>query len=133
MRKLPLFERAAGSYPTRQETLNYYLETLTMALGRNWAEDIPHDPFPSEYDSSSVRRGEIPVFRSAVGKKPTVQDLLAAIAEVRELIRSTDREADGFGDAAGDAAGRSAKERSKAPARSIEGMDMAKNFSRREN
>ena len=72
----------------------------------------PHDPFPSEYDSSSrptrrYRYFEVP------WAKPTVQDLLAAIAEVRELIRSTDREADGFGDVAGDAAGRSAKERLK--------------------
>ena len=98
------FERAAGSYPTRQETLNYYLETLTMAL-EELGGGHPHDPFPSEYDSSSrptrrYRYFEVP------WAKPTVQDLLAAIAEVRELIRSTDWEADGFGDAAGDAAGR---------------------------
>ena len=46
------FERAAGSYPTRQETLNYYLETLTMAL-EELGGGHPHDPFPSEYDSSS--------------------------------------------------------------------------------
>ena len=107
------FERATGSYPTRRETLNCYLETLTMAL-EELGGGHPHDPFPSEYDSSSrptrrYRYFEVP------WAKPTVQDLLAAIAEVRELIRSTDREADGFGDAAGDAADRSAKECLKRP------------------
>lgn len=69
------FERAAGSYPTRQETLNYYLETLTMAL-EELGGGHPHDPFPSEYDSSSrptrrYRYFEVP------WAKPTVQDLLA--------------------------------------------------------
>ena len=107
------FERAAGSYPTRRETLNCYLETLAMALEEQGGGHH-HDPFPSEYDSSSRPTGQYRYFE-VPWAKPAVQDLLAAIAEARELIRSTGRETAISGDAAGDAAGRSAKGRLKRP------------------
>ena len=101
------FERATRSYPTGRETLDYYLEALTLALeelgGGRFCE-----PVPSEYDSSSRPTGQYRYFE-VPWAKPTVQNLFAAIAEIRELIRSTDRETAAPGDAVGGAADRSAK------------------------
>ena len=47
--KAASYERVDYSYPTKQETLNYYLEDLTSALEK-LDEERPHDPLHPEYD-----------------------------------------------------------------------------------
>mgnify|MGYP000009456907 FL=1 len=85
------YERVDYSYPTKQETLNYYLEDLTSALEK-LDEERPHDPLHPEYDRYFYSTGKYRYFEVLWAERVTVQDLLAAIAEVQELIRVAGQE-----------------------------------------
>lgn len=89
--KAASYERVDYSYPTKQETLNYYLEDLTSALEK-LDEERPHDPLHPEYDRYFYSAGEYRYFEVLWAERVTVQDLLAAIAEVQELIRVAGQE-----------------------------------------
>lgn len=90
--KAASYERMDYSYPTKQETLNYYLEDLTSALEK-LDEERPHDPLHPEYDRCFYCSGRYRYYEVLWAEQVSVQDLLAAIAEVQELIRNAEQEA----------------------------------------
>lgn len=72
------------TYPSRRETLEYYLEDLTEMLER--LDTIrPHDPMHPKYDKFFYSKGKYRYYE-VLWRKPTVEDILAAIKEVRDLI-----------------------------------------------
>ena len=85
------FERSTRGYPTRRETLNYYLDDLTAML-EQLDEDRPHDLLHPEYDKFFHSTGRYRYFEVLWADQVTVQDLLVAIAEVRELIEHIDQD-----------------------------------------
>jgi len=78
------------TYPSRRETLEYYLEDLTGMLER-LDEMRPHDPTHPKYDKFFYSKGKYRYYEVLWGK-PTVEDVLAAIAEVKDLIWMMDCE-----------------------------------------
>lgn len=89
--KAASYERVDHSYPTKQETLNYYLEDLTSAL-EQLDEACPHGPLHPEYGRSFYSTGKYRYFEVLWAEQVTVQDLFAAITEVQELIRGAGQE-----------------------------------------
>ena len=86
-----LFERSACGYPSRLETLNYYLDDLTSAL-ETVDQNRPHNQLHPEYDRCFYSSGRYHYYEVLWAERVTVQDLLAAIAEVQELIRVAGQE-----------------------------------------
>lgn len=82
-----LFERSVCSYPSRLETLNYYLDDLTSAL-ETVDQNRPHNQLHPEYDRCFYSSGRYRYYEVLWAEQVSVQDLLAAIAEVQELIRN---------------------------------------------
>jgi len=78
------------TYPSRRETLEYYLEDLNGMLER-LDEMRPHDPMHPKYDKYFYSKGKYRYYEVLWGN-PTVEDILAAIAEVKDLIWMLDRE-----------------------------------------
>ena len=72
---------------TRRSTLEYYLETLTAKLERIEAA-CPDDPLNQFYDRFYYSRSNRRYFQNP----QTVQELLYAISEVKELIYELDCE-----------------------------------------
>lgn len=87
-----LFERSVCSYPSRLETLNYYLDDLTSAL-ETVDQNRPHNQLHPEYDRCFYSSGRYRYYEVLWAEQVSVQDLLAAIAEVQELIRNAEQEA----------------------------------------
>jgi len=81
------------TYPSRRETLEYYLEDLTGMLER-LDEMRPHDPMHPQYDKFFCSTGRYRYYEVmwAEDPAPTVEDVLAAIAEVKDLIWMLDCE-----------------------------------------
>lgn len=87
-----LFERSVCGYPSRLETLNYYLDDLTSAL-ETVDQNRPHNQLHPEYDRCFYSSGRYRYYEVLWAEQVSVQDLLAAIAEVQELIRNAEQEA----------------------------------------
>lgn len=86
-----LFERSVCGYPSRLETLNYYLDDLTSAL-ETVDQNRPHNQLHPEYDRCFYSSGRYRYYEVLWAEQVSVQDLLAAIAEVQELIRGAGQE-----------------------------------------
>ena len=77
--------REDRSYPSRRETLEYYLEDLTSAL-ESLSGTRPHDPMDPAFDGIFYSNGRYRYNEVLWADHVTVQDILAAIAEVKDLI-----------------------------------------------
>ena len=87
-----LFERSVCGYPSRLETLNYYLVFLIYALETVYL-NLPHMQLDPDFDSCFYSSGRYRYYEVLWAEQVSVQDLLAAIAEVQELIRNVEQEA----------------------------------------
>ena len=72
--------REDRSYPSRRETLEYYLEDLSLSGAR------PHDPMDPAFDGIFYSNGRYRYNEVLWADHVTVQDILTAVAEVKELI-----------------------------------------------
>ena len=81
------WEAREPSYPSRRETLQYFLEDLEAKLDELDAER-PHDPMDPYYDQYFYSDCIIHYYENP----STVQDVLFCIREVAELIRAIDEE-----------------------------------------
>ena len=81
--------REDRSYPSRRETLEYYLEDLTSAL-ESLSGTRPHDPMDPAFDEIFYSNGRYRYNEVLWADHVTVQDILAAITEVKELIWQMD-------------------------------------------
>ncbi|MEI3129051.1 MAG: hypothetical protein V8T09_07820 [Oscillospiraceae bacterium] len=115
-----LFERSVCSYPSRLETLNYYLDDLTSAL-ETVDQNRPHNQLHPEYDRCFYSSGRYRYYEVLWAEQVSVQDLLAAIAEVQELIRNAEQEAAETVDNNGDIPGQIAMVGFFIPLHSIQG------------
>ena len=81
------WEEREPSYPSRRETLQYFLEDLEAKLDE-LEEKRPHDPMDPYYDRYFYSDCIIHYY----GNPSTVQDVLFCIREVKELIQAIDEE-----------------------------------------
>ena len=81
------WEEREPSYPSRRETLQYFLEDLEAKLDELDAER-PHDPMDPYYDRYFYSDCIIHYYENP----NTVQDVLFCIREVKELIQAIDEE-----------------------------------------
>lgn len=81
------WEEREPSYPSRRETLQYFLEDLEAKLDELDAER-PHDPMDPYYDRYFYSDCIIHYYENP----NTVQDVLFCIREVKELIQAMDEE-----------------------------------------
>ena len=88
-RRTSTFGREDRCYPSRRETLEYYLEDLTSAL-ESLSGTCPHDPMDPAFDEIFYSNGRYRYNEVLWADHVTVQDLLAAITEVKELIWQMD-------------------------------------------
>lgn len=81
------WEEREPSYPSRRETLQYFLEDLEAKL-EELDEERPHDPMDPYYDRYFYSDYIVHYYENP----STVQDVLYCIREVTELIRAIDEE-----------------------------------------
>ncbi len=81
------WEEREPSYPSRRETLQYFLENLEAKLDELDAER-PHDPMDPYYDRYFYSDCIIHYYENP----NTVQDVLFCIREVKALIQAIDEE-----------------------------------------
>lgn len=79
------------SYPSRRETLEYYLEDLTNFLA-SMEKECPHDRAYSEYGGNCCSTGRYRYYEVLWAPDCTKQDVLAAIEEVRSMIQRLDEQ-----------------------------------------
>lgn len=79
-------EREPG-YPTRRDTLQYYLEDLEAKL-EEIEEKRPHDPMDPFYDRYFYSNCIVHYYENP----STVQDILFCLREVTELLHELDEE-----------------------------------------
>lgn len=81
------WEEREPSYPSRRETLQYFLEDLEAKL-EELDEERPHDPIDPYYDRYFYSDYIVHYYENP----STVQDILYCIREVTELIQAIDEE-----------------------------------------
>lgn len=81
------WEEREPSYPSRRETLQYFLEDLEAKL-EELDEERPHDPMDPYYDRYFYSDYIVHYYENP----STVQDILYCIREVTELIQAIDEE-----------------------------------------
>lgn len=84
-------QRVYAGWPSRRETLMYYLEDLIAALEKK-DEARTHDVLSPDFDRDFYSNGRYRYYEVLNAGRTTVQDLLSAIAEVKEKLRMLDIE-----------------------------------------
>ena len=84
-------QRVYAGWPSRRETLMYYLEDLIAALEKK-DEARTHDVLSPDFDRDFYSDGRYRYYEVLNAGRTTVQDLLCAIAEVKEKLRMLDIE-----------------------------------------
>lgn len=84
-------QRVYAGWPSRRETLMYYLEDLIAALEKK-DEARTHDVLSPDFDRDFYSDGRYRYYEVLNAGQITVQDLLCAIAEVKEKLRMLDIE-----------------------------------------
>ena len=84
-------QRVYAGWPSKRETLTYYLEDLIAALEKK-DEVRTHDVLSPDFDRDFYSNGRYRYYEVLNAGRTTVQDLLSAIAEVKEKLRILDIE-----------------------------------------
>jgi len=84
-------QRIYAGWPSKRETLTYYLEDLESKL-QQLDKTRSHDPYDESFDRTFYSYARYHYYEVLWAKHITVQDILYAIAEVREKLRLLDEE-----------------------------------------